>query len=332
MPTTVEKFATPLCVVVLTYNEEKNIGDCLESIKSLEHVFVVDSGSTDGTLEICRSYGVEVVQHPYVNHASQWQWALENLPIKSTWVLALDADFVVEPALLGKMRCELAKIGEDVAGIYVRHRYRFGWGDIRFGGTKKSWLRLIRYGRAKPDTGDLVDFRFVVDGKVVTWPEAVREYNRNDDDISVWVAKQDKFALRLAVEEELRRRGLHGWAGKPRLFGNTDERFAWLRDRWLWFPLFLRPVIYFFYRYILALGFLDGRAGFLYAALQGFWLRMIVDWKTIELRSLGLDDRRLQEFSRLMLDTRSGSVPKVAAALPAVGPGNSDFKAKTAST
>lgn len=298
--------------IVLTFNEEKNVEHCLESIRSLRHKFVVDSGSTDRTVEICRLHGLEPVQHTYVNHASQWQWALSALPIKTPWVLALDADFIVTPELLSRLSDTLPTIGGDIAGIYVRHRYRFGWGEIRYGGTKQSWLRIIRHGRAEPDTGDLVDFRFVVDGKVVIWSEAVLEYNRNDDDISVWIGKQDKFALRLATEEELRRRRLHGWSGSPRLFGNTDERFAWLRDRWLWLPLFCRPFLYFVYRYILALGFLDGRAGFLYHALQGFWLRLLVDWKTVELRQLQLDDSQLVEFSRVMLRTRGGSVPQVA--------------------
>src|SRR5262245_45499174 len=270
--------------VVLTYNEEKNIAACLDSIKSLPNIFVVDSGSTDRTIEICRSYGIEPVHHSYVHHASQWQWALDALPIRTPWVLALDADFVVTPELLQRIRKDLARLSEEVAGIYVRHRYRFGWGDIHFGGTKQHWLRIVRFARAMPDAGDLVDFRFVVNGNVVRWPEAVIEYNRNDDDISVWIAKQDRFALRLAVEEELRRRKLHGWVGTPRLLGTTDERFAWLRDRWLWIPLFVRPAIYFIYRYLLALGFLDGRAGFLYHSLQGFWMRMIVDWKTVEIR------------------------------------------------
>ena len=186
--------------------------------------------------------------------------------------------------------------------------YIFGGGLIRFGGTKQFWLRLIRRGRARPDSGDLVDFRFVVEGKVLRWPEAVTEYNRNDDDISVWIRKQDKFALRLAVEEELRRRGLHGWAGVPRLFGTTDERFSWLRDRWLALPLFLRPVLYFFYRYLLTGGFLDGRAGFLYHALQGFWLRLVVDWKIDQLRHYKLSNADLLKSVGWMLATHSGSV------------------------
>lgn len=301
----------PIAAVILTHNEERNIGHCLESVAALTSVFVVDSGSTDQTLEICKSNGVTIAHHPYTNHSSQWQWALEHLPIQAPWVLVLDADFVVTQALLYRLQREIASVPDAVAGIYVRHLYRFGGGLIRFGGTKRSWLRIVRHRRAHPDAGDLVDFRFVVDGEVVRWPEAVVEHNRNDDDISVWTAKQDKFSLRLAVEEELRRRGLHGWSGRPRLFGTIDERFAWLRDRWLRLPLFIRPVIYFLYRYVLAGGFLDGRAGFLYHALQGFWLRLVVDWKTLELRRLELDDGELEAYARAMLETRAGSVEAV---------------------
>jgi len=226
----------------------------------------------------------------------------------------LDADFVVSHELLDRISRETEGLSENIGGIYVRHLYKFGWGRIRFGGTKKYWLRMVRRGCARPDSSDLVDFRFHVDGDVLRWPEAVIEHNRKDDDIAIWTAKQDKFSLRLAVEEELRRRGLHGWDRTPRLFGTVDERFSWLRDRWLDLPLFVRPVLYFLYRYIVAGGFLDGRAGFLYHSLQGFWLRLVVDWKTVQLRNIHLDDKALQEFAREMFQSYSGSVAQIEVA------------------
>jgi glycosyltransferase involved in cell wall biosynthesis len=300
-----------ITAVVLAHNEEKNIAYCLESVAALPHVFVVDSGSTDCTPEICKAHGATLVYHPYANHASQWKWSLQNLGIETAWVLALDADFVVTPQLLERIQRDLAHVGDEVAGIYVRHLYRFGGGLIRFGGTKRYWLRIVRRDGACPDMGDLVDFRFVVNGDVRRWREPLIEYNRNDDDSSVWTAKQDKFALRLAVEEELRRRGLHGWSGPADLFGTTDQRFAWLRDRWLGLPLFIRPVVYFLYRYLLTGGFLDGRAGFLYHVLQGFWMRLLVDLKTLELRQLSLDDAGLDAYARAMLQTREGSSQRV---------------------
>ena len=304
-----------LAAVVLTHNEAPNIRHCLESVRGLGEIFVVDSGSDDGTVEIAREYTESIHTHPYANHASQWAWALDNLPLTAEWVLALDADFTVTPELRARIAAEIANLPASIAGVYVRHRYVFGGNLIRFGGTKQYWLRLIRRGRARPDTSDLVDFRFVVDGGNARWTEAVVEYNRHDDDISVWLRKQDKFALRLAVEEELRRAGKHHWQLGPRAFGDPDERFAWLRDRWLSMPLFLRPVLYFFYRYILAGGFLDGRGGFLYHALQGFWLRLLVDWKLDQLRGLHVTPSDLEILSRVMLETRSGSVNELMARL-----------------
>jgi glycosyltransferase involved in cell wall biosynthesis len=303
-----------ISAVILANNEESNISYCLESIRRISNIYVVDSGSTDSTIGICERFGACVFRHPYTNHADQWQWSLDNLPIVTPWILALDADFVVTRELLDRIAREIDTLGEDIGGIYVRHLYNFGWGKIRFGGTKKYWLRIVRRGCARSDTSDLVDFRFYVDRHIVRWREAVIEHNRKDDDISIWIAKQDKFSLRLAVEEELRRRGLHAWDHTPRLFGNFDERFAWLRDRWLDLPLFIRPVLYFVYRYVIAGGFLDGRAGFLYHILQGFWLRLIVDWKTIQLRNMNLDNHSLQKFAHVMFKSDSGSVVQIEVA------------------
>jgi glycosyltransferase involved in cell wall biosynthesis len=307
-----------ISAVILTHNEESNIGYCLESIRRISNIYVVDSGSTDNTINICKRFGTHVFRHAYANHADQWQWALDSLPIVTPWILALDADFVVTRELLDRISREIDTLGEDIGGVYVRHFYNFGRGMIRFGGTKKYWLRIIRRGCARADTSDFVDFRFHVDRHIVRWHEAIIEHNHKDDDISIWIAKQDKFSLRLAVEEELRRRGLHAWDRTPRLFGTIDEKFAWLRDRWLKLPLFVRPVLYFVYRYVIAAGFLDGRAGFLYHALQGFWLRLVVDWKIVQLRGMGLDDRALRNFSRVMFESHSGSVVQVEVARKAI--------------
>lgn len=310
-----EPLSKLLTAIVLTFNEEANLESCLRSIPPDVETFVVDSGSEDRTQEIARMHGAHVIVHPYENHAAQWAWAITHCPIRTPWILALDADFVVSEELAKKLRSSLHDIPGRVNGIYVRHFYRFGGGLVRFGGQKKYWLRLVRHGEAVPDRGDLVDFRFVVRGDTLAWKEGVVEYNRKDDDISVWIAKQDKFALRLAVEEELRVRGLHGWDGKPRLFGNTDQRVAWLRDRWTQLPLFVRPVLYFLFRYIIAGGFLDGRAGFLYHLLQGLWLRILVDVKRSELQELALSDEMLKMFAKNMLRMATGSTRAVAATI-----------------
>src|SRR5215470_16879929 len=103
--------AISLTFIVLTRNEERNLADCLAGVAGwAEDIFVVDSGSTDRTVEIARSYRAQVISHPFETHAKQWKWALESLPIKTEWVLALDADQQVTPGL----RDEISKFVYDV--------------------------------------------------------------------------------------------------------------------------------------------------------------------------------------------------------------------------
>ena len=309
-----------ISAVVLCCNEDVNIRHCLQSVHDFCDVFVVDSGSTDQTVQICREFTSNIYSHEYVNHATQWQWALTELPLHTEWVLALDADFVVSDRLKADLAERLPFLEDDVAGLYVRHRYVFGGGAIRFGGTKQYWLRVVRVKRASADTSDLVDFRFVVQGKTERLRSDVTEYNRHDDDISTWLRKQDKFSLRLAIEEELRRRRALAWQKAPRFFGNSDERITWLRDRWLSLPLFVRPVLYFLYRYVLALGFVDGRAGFLYHFLQGWWLRTVVDWKILSMRRLAMTPGQFEQFKAAALKSNTGSVEVVAMQALSMGP------------
>ena len=311
--------ASSVTAVVLTFDEAENIGRCLDSLDGVCPVFVVDSGSRDDTVELSRERGATVVHHPFTNHSSQWQWALTNLPIRSEWILALDADQAVSPALKSRLARDLSAVSDEVAGIFVRHLYVFGGSTIRRGGIKGYRCLLLRRGRVSADQSDLVDHRFAPQGRTETWSEPVVEHNVHDDDVSLWMAKQDRYSLRLAVEEELRRRRLLDWERAPALLGDRDSRFMWLRDRWIRLPLFARPVGYFLYRYFLRGGFLDGRGGFLYHALQGFWLRLIVDCKTLHLRSLRLDDASLLRFRDAALSTSTGSVTEVARSMNGAG-------------
>src|SRR5690349_17793768 len=99
--------AIPISAIILAHNAEDNIGHCLASIGQIPDVFIVDSGSIDRTVKICESHGARIFHHPYVNHADQWQWALDNLPIQTLWVLTLDADFVVTPGLMDRLLREI---------------------------------------------------------------------------------------------------------------------------------------------------------------------------------------------------------------------------------
>jgi glycosyltransferase involved in cell wall biosynthesis len=274
----------PLAIVVLTSNEALNLRDCLDSVRGwAAELFVVDSGSTDGTLDIARQAGASVATHPFETHARQWQWALDTLAIRSPWVLALDADQRVTPDLRDAVVAALAlpPAADPIVGYFVNRRQVFRGRWIRHGGYyPKFLLKLVRRDAVVVDDEDWVDHHFRVRGRTDRLSGDLIEDNRNEARIAEWVAKHNRYA-RLQAAEELDR--LRTGPRRGRFFGNPDERTTWRKDVWLRMPLYVRPTAYFVYRYVLRLGFLDGKQGFIFHVLQAFWYRLLVDINREEL-------------------------------------------------
>lgn len=272
----------PLTVVVLTHNEERNLEPCLRSVAGVAaKVFVVDSGSTDATVPLAQSLGAVVVTHPFETHARQWRWALDHLPFETVWVLGLDADQRLTPELRDEMSAWLAG-DPDASGGYVCRRQIFRGTWIKHGGYyPKYLLKLFRHDRVSVDVDDLVDHHFTVDGPTVRFANDIIEDNRNEAAIAAWTAKHNRYAV-LQARQELRGRGEP--VGLAALFGSPDERVRWWKQAWARLPLFVRPCLYVGYRYLLRLGFLDGKQGFIFHVLQGFWYRLLVDVNIDELR------------------------------------------------
>jgi glycosyltransferase involved in cell wall biosynthesis len=272
----------PVSVVVLTLNEERNLPACLDSVKAWAgRVFVVDSGSIDATLAIAHGRGADVVTHAFETHAKQWQWALATLPIDTEWVLGLDADQRVTPELAEQI-AGLLQRGTAAAGVFVRRRQIFRGKWIRFGGYyPKYLLKLFRRSSVSVDSGDLVDHHFAVAGWTVSLSGDLIEDNQNEAEIAVWTAKHNRYAVLQARQEVAATRERVGWSA---LFGDPDARVRFLKQVWSALPLFVRPCLYVFYRYVLRLGFLDGKHGFIFHVLQGFWYRLLVDINVDELR------------------------------------------------
>ncbi len=275
-----------LSAFILTYNEEKNLEPCLRSLKEcVDDIHVVDSGSVDRTIEIARRYGCDVVLHTFEGHSKQRNWALRNLAFRHRWVIALDADHRVTPELSAELRDRFRKPLVEIYGYFVKRRQIFRGTWIHHGAYYPKWqLKVFQHKRAFCDDEEF-DYRFYVDGPVDRLQHDILEDNLNEADISFWVSKHNKFAKEAAAEEFKRRLGDIGWKIKPRLFGNPDERALWLRERWYGLPLYARPFLYFFYRYFLRLGFLDGKQGFIFHFLQAFWFRLLVDIHLDELLS-----------------------------------------------
>jgi glycosyltransferase involved in cell wall biosynthesis len=267
----------PISVVVLTYNEERNLRACLESLAGwVTDLFLVDSGSTDGTIAIGEEQGAKIVMHRFETHTRQWRWAFANLPLRTEWVLALDADQRVSPELRDAIVEAFGEQGtaEDAAGYFLNRRQVFRGRWIRHGGYyPKYLLKLFRRSAVSLDEGDLVDHHFHVAGRLVRLRGDLVEDNRNEARIFDWIEKHNRYA-RLQATQEIQRLGL---GPSPNPWGSPDDRTAWMKSVWRRLPLYLRPIGYFIYRYFLRLGFLDGKEGFVFHFMQAFWYRLLVD-------------------------------------------------------
>jgi glycosyltransferase involved in cell wall biosynthesis len=275
--------AEPLVsVIVLTKDEEANLPHLIASLEGLPHeLFVVDSGSTDRTVEIAKAAGATVVYHPFENYAAQRNWSLINLPIRTPWTLCLDADERLTPELVAEIRAIVEGPEPPEVGFMLRKRTVFMGRWLRWGGQYPSWhLRLFRTGKGRCEDR-LYDQHFVVDG-----PVGRLRHDYVDvltDNLTRWVERHNRWASLEAAELASRAEG----SGEvvPRLFGSPIERKRWLRyGLYRKAPLFLRPFLLFIFDYVFRMGFLDGKPGLIFHVLQRFWFRFLVDAKLYEAR------------------------------------------------
>ena len=264
-----------LAAIVLTKNEERDLPPCLESLEGLAaEVYVVDSGSTDRTVAVAEEHGAQVISHPFANYSTQFNWAVDNVPSAAEWVLRIDADERISDRLREALAEALREAPEDVTGIEMARRIRFLGRELRYGDTYPVWLlRIWRRGEGRcEDTW--------MDEHIVLRRGTVRRVQGDlihdiPKDLTEWTAKHNWYASRECqdITSHEAAAALEGQAGTKR----------WLKQNvYLRFPLFYRAMFYWFYRYFLKLGFLDGRQGLVYHFLQGFWYRFLVDAKLYE--------------------------------------------------
>lgn len=278
-------------VVVLTKDEERNLAACLEHVHEwAAEIVVVDSGSADRTVEIARRFGAKVVTNPFESHVQQWRWALAHVPLSCDWVLGLDADQRVTPELAKAIDAALRRPeAANAAGFFVNRRQIFRGRWIRHGGYyPKYLLKLFRRDAVWFDDGDLVDHHFRVRGATERLTGDLVEDNRNEATIAAWIEKHNRYA-RLQAREELAR--MRSSADPTTGLTGPDAHTARMKRVWWRLPRYVRPAMYFLYRYVIRLGFLDGKQGFVFHVLQGFWYRLLVDINIDELSAAPVDER-----------------------------------------
>jgi len=293
-----------LSVIILTHNEEANLPACLESLKGLDcEVFVVDSGSTDRTMEIAQTYSAHVVSHEFHTQAQQLNWALDHLPLRGNWILRLDADERLTPELAQELGFLLPVVDLGITGFYLKRRVYFMGRWIRHGGYYPTWLlRVWRKDVARAEDRMMDEHMILLRGRSDFLKHDIKEENQKG--LSAWLERQNKYSTR-EVEGffQLRR----GQEIPPSLFGTPEAKRRWLKHNlYLRFPMFIRAFLYFGWRYCFRLGFLDGREGLIFHFLQGCWYRFLIDAKIYE---VGSKDRQRQSgaIGRVVSGKISGS-------------------------
>jgi glycosyltransferase involved in cell wall biosynthesis len=271
-PTTPVRSLAPVSVIVPVKNEAENLRRCLPALAWADEVFVVDSQSTDETEDIARSHGAHVVQfHFNGTYPKKKNWALDSLRMRNEWVLFVDADEVVPPALAEEITRRIARAEAD--GFYLNMQYYFLGRPIRHCGYCECWnLRLFRHrlGRfervpAVPGSmaGDNEAHEHVQLNGRATRLRHVLEHHAYPT-IAAWVAKHDRYA---AWEAENHEHFLRDPI--PAGIGAGKRTKRALKKFYLRLPL--RPVWRFLYAYVLRLGFLDGRSGLIFCGLLAFY-------------------------------------------------------------
>ena len=266
-----------LSVLVLTFNEEVNLPACLDSVAWSDDVVVLDSFSTDATVQIAAARGARVVQRVFDNYANQRNYGLHDVPCKHPWVLMLDADERVPEYLYREMVAATRDAPESVALFRMRRKdYLFGrW--IRGSSGYPTWFgRLARPERVRVERAYNEEYH--ADGDAVLLQGHLHHFPFNKG-FAAWFVKHDRYS---SMEAQLRVAGTDALAPLSNLFAHdvAERRRALKR---VIGALPGRPLWMFLALYLLRGGFLEGRAGFTFSVLRA-WYEYMIDCKALELR------------------------------------------------
>lgn len=287
-----------ISVIILTLNEEIHIRRCLENIKPVaKWIFVIDCFSKDRTVDIAKELGAEVYQHEWPgNQAAQFNWALENLPITTEWVLRLDADEYLTPELISEINEQLSKLSDNTTAVVFPLGRAFMGRVLKHGIVNSvKMIRLFRYGKACYEQRLMDEHIVVKSGRTVTFKNKFIDDNLLS--VKQFIEKHNHYSSReaaLLLDAEYH------------LFDLETDDVSYCEDvqkkraqklKYAKMPLFWRSFAYFCYRYIFRFGFLDGKEGFLWDFLQGWWYRTLVDAKIFEIkRACGKDLEKIKRY------------------------------------
>lgn len=273
-------------VVILTFNCVGIIRETVTKASTVSaHVLVVDSGSTDGTLDVLSELGCEVLGRAFSNYSDQRNWAIAQVSNRFSWQLHLDADEVLDDAAVLSIRQALDSNEYDA--YLIRRRDYFLGRMLRHSGVNPWHLRLFRSGVGQCEER-MYDQHFISESPAGFLDGFM--HDKNDLDLATWISRHNRWSD-LEAQEFVGQSSAVGQTLKGRLLGDARERTRFFKMLYYLMPGTLRALGYFFYRYFLRLGFLDGRAGFYFAFFQALWFRMLVDAKIWQFRRKSIDNK-----------------------------------------
>lgn len=272
-----------LTAIILTYNEQLHLQRCLDSLKGVcSEIVVIDSFSTDFTEKIALDSGARFYQNKFTNHANQLNWGIAFGEIKTDWVIRVDADEYISQELAFNIKNNLDTMNNNVHGIRVKRLVYFFEKPLKKGGMYPIWhTKIWRNGSALCEQRWMDERMKLHQGETASLEGDLVDHNLNN--LTWWTQKHNGYATREAIDILDK---IYNFTNsslvQANLFGNGEERRRWFKQRYLNLPLFLRPFLFWFVRYFLQGGFLEGKRGFIWNILQCGWYRFLVDAKIYE--------------------------------------------------
>lgn len=279
-------------VVILTYNESIHIKRAIDNVIAwCDEVVILDSNSTDDTTAIAEACGAKVYYRAFDNYAAQRNYAINNLPLQNEWMFFLDADEYLSEALKTEIAAELS-VEVAYAGFLIKRRFIFQDKWIRHGGYYPIWLlRLFKRSLANVDRE--INEHVTVKGTTTSLKNYFSDHNLKS--LGDWIEKHNRYskmeAEQFVLHKERKRNKIKDEMAN--ISGTSAEQKRWVRIHiWNELPPLIRPFIYFTWRYFFRLGILDGKQGFIYHYLHGFWYPFVTDVKYLELKKAKSPNKR----------------------------------------
>lgn len=268
-----------IAIIFLTFNSEKTINKSLKSaIKLSKNIYIVDSYSSDSTIQICKRFNCKIIKKKFKNYSNQRNWIIKKLNKKFLWQLHLDADENLDTGLIKKIKFLLKNNQFKNNAFLFKRKYYFLGEKLNFPGLNKWHLRLFKSGTTYCEN-TLYDQHFITS----SYTNKIYGYIHENDklDLNSWILKHKKWAI-LEAKNFVKKKGF-----KNKFDYANDPRFLYRKFKILYYrlPLFIRPFVYFIFRYFFKLGFLDGKIGFLFCFYQCFWFRFLIDINILRLKN-----------------------------------------------